>query len=152
MIQLYIHTPQYTTLYTHAHIGLYMAYACGLTNQNHQLTRRRLYQEYTHQARWLGQLTWETRHFFMWHALMLIISPTRSGVRHQGDKSSLTYTTWLFLRWLTLWCSFSSCKERNNHNDTTCVITSQWRKGHALTTTRTCTLHITYQNFPIKQT
>ena len=90
----------------------------------------------THQARWAGQLTWETRHSVMGHVLMLIIRLTRSNVRHQGDKPSLTCTTWL--RYIYSWDdlphggSTLPAKERNNHNDTTCSITSHGRQGHSL--------------------
>ena len=100
-----LHTVQYTTHYTCTH--KVRAYACSLTNQNHQPTPCQLHTR----LGGYGNSLERQRHSLMQHVLMLIITLTR--LTHSMAPP-------FFLQ------------KRNNHNDTTCYITSHGRQGHSL--------------------
>ena len=101
----------------------------------------------SHQARWLGELTWSKDKTLMGHGLMLIIRLTRSnGLR---GKSSLTciriqldYVLYIYSYedWLTLWCQYSSCKREKQSQWYNLFHDQSWEAG-TLTTTRTPSTH-----------
>ena len=66
----------------------------------------------THQARWLRQLTWETK---------TLTYATCTHAHNNTNKTDSRHGAGTL-----------PAKERNNHNDTTCYITSHGRQGHSL--------------------
>ena len=115
-----LHTVQYMIAYTCTH--WVRAYACKPEPTTHSMST-------IHQARWVGELTGETRHSLMTHLLMLITRLTR-----------LTYQMALPL--------FLQRRETMTKIQLVVYPVMGGRDTHY----HKDTLHPTHQNFPIKLT